>query len=134
LSPAGLEGLALGLAACGDRDRARAEVLPGPACTYADRVRDADVVIVDPPRRGLDDALLMALCDDPPATLIAVSCNPDAFLREAGTLVAGGRLRLERVVAYALFPHTAHVESLALFQRIGEKKTCASITPSPMSG
>ena len=118
VADAGLEGLALGLAAAGDAARSRAEVLPGPAAAHADRVREADVVIVDPPRRGLDDALLTALRDHPPALLVAVSCNPDAFLREAGVLIAAGRLRLARVVAYALFPQTAHVESLALFRRI----------------
>ena len=58
VAPAGLEGLALGLAARPTAERARAEVLPGPAADHADAVRDADVVIVDPPRRGLDDALL----------------------------------------------------------------------------
>jgi tRNA/tmRNA/rRNA uracil-C5-methylase (TrmA/RlmC/RlmD family) len=73
------------------------------------------VVIVDPPRRGLDDALLAALQADPPARLVAVSCNPDAFLREARALLATGRLRLDAVVPWALFPNTAHVETLACF-------------------
>jgi tRNA/tmRNA/rRNA uracil-C5-methylase (TrmA/RlmC/RlmD family) len=92
-------------------------VLSGPASDHVERVRDADVVIVDPPRRGLDDALLRALCEHPPSRLIAVSCNPEAFLREARQLLAHGRLRLDAVVAYALFPHTAHVETLACFSR-----------------
>lgn len=118
VAPAGLEGLALGLAACGEAERARAAVLPGPAAEHAAGARDADVVIVDPPRRGLDDALLTVLRDHPPALFIAVSCNPDAFLREAGILLAAGRLRLDAVVAYALFPHTAHVETLACFRRV----------------
>jgi tRNA (uracil-5-)-methyltransferase/23S rRNA (uracil1939-C5)-methyltransferase len=80
-------------------------------------VPGADVVLVDPPRRGLDDALLDALCRDPPGRLVAVSCNPHALVREARTLRAGGRLRLAALTPYALFPHTAHVETLARFDR-----------------
>jgi tRNA/tmRNA/rRNA uracil-C5-methylase (TrmA/RlmC/RlmD family) len=53
----------------------------------------------------------------PPPRLIAVSCSLDAFLREARRLLETGRLRLEAVVPFALFPHTAHVETLACFVR-----------------
>ena len=116
-APASLAGLAMGLAAQPAADRARVAVLPGPAADHAAAVRDADLVIVDPPRRGLDDTLLAALLADPPARLIAVSCNPVAFGREARALLAGGRLRLDAVVPWALFPHTGHVETLARFSR-----------------
>lgn len=117
VAPEGLDGLALGLAARPEEERSRARVLPGPASEHVAGVREVDVVIVDPPRRGLDDALLMALCDHPPARLIAVSCSPEAFVREARTILDRGQLRLDAVVAYALFPHTAHVETLARFSR-----------------
>ena len=79
--------------------------------------RDADVVIVDPPRAGSTTRCSTRCSRDPPPRLIAVSCNPDAFLREARALLAGGRLRLAAVVPCALFPHTAHVETLACFTR-----------------
>ncbi len=118
VSPAALEGLALGIAARTDAERARAQLLPGPAGEHAGAVAGADVVLVDPPRRGLDDALLTALCRDPPDRVIAVSCNPDALLREARTLLGAGRLRLTALAAFALFPHTAHVETLARFDRV----------------
>ena len=53
----------MGLAARPRTRSARApSVLPGRPPTMPAAVRDADVVIVDPPRRGLDDALLAALC------------------------------------------------------------------------
>jgi 23S rRNA (uracil1939-C5)-methyltransferase len=79
--------------------------------------RTADV-IVDPPRRGLDDALLAALVADPPARLIAISCSLDAFLRDTHALLASGRMRLAAAVPSALFPHTAHVETLVRFDRV----------------
>src|SRR5262249_40920719 len=117
-TPAALEGLALGLAALPTGVRARTTVLAGPAADFAPAVRNADVVIVDPPRRGLDDVLLDALVRHPPARLIAVSCSLDAFLREARALLGGGRLRLEAVMPFALFPHTAHVGIVAGFARV----------------
>jgi 23S rRNA (uracil1939-C5)-methyltransferase len=116
--PDARDGLALGLAALSAPERARATVLPGAAAEFTDAVRDADVVIVDPPRRGLDEKLLEVLVREPPARLIAVSCSLDAFLREARALLGAGRLRLDAVVPFALFPHTAHVETLACFTRI----------------
>ena len=116
-APASLEGLAMGIAARPSDEQARTTVLPGPAADHAAAVPGAEVVIVDPPRRGLDDTLLAALLADPPPQLIAVSCNPLAFAREARALLAGGRLHLERVVPWALFPHTGHLETLACFTR-----------------
>lgn len=118
VAPAALDGLAMGLAGRADVERARAIVLPGEAADHAAAVRDADVVIVDPPRRGLDDALLAALVAVPPARLIAISCSLEAFVRDTRTLLASGRMRLAAAVPYALFPHTAHVETLASFVRV----------------
>jgi len=114
---ASLAGLELGLAAAPPAARRRATILPGPAAAHAGRVGEADVVIVDPPRRGLEPALLDALVATPPARLVAVSCGLPAFLREARRLLAGGRLALAELMAFALFPHTGHTEVLARFER-----------------
>jgi 23S rRNA (uracil1939-C5)-methyltransferase len=92
-------------------------VLPGEAGGHADAARDADVVIADPPRKGLEPALLAALAAAPPPRLVLVSCSLDAFLREARTLHGAG-LAVRAVVPYALFPHTEHVETAALFERV----------------
>ena len=77
--------------------------------------------LVDPPREGAF-ALAKALADlhgaegwQPPARIVYVSCNPATLARDAGLLVhqAGYRLSLAGVVN--MFPHTAHVESMAVF-------------------
>ena len=115
-APAGLEGLRAGLAA--HPDHARATVLAGPAAAFGDAVADTDVVIVDPPRKGLDPELLARLTAEPPPRLIAISCNPEAFERQARALFDGGRVALTALVPFALFPHTEHVETLALFERL----------------
>jgi tRNA/tmRNA/rRNA uracil-C5-methylase (TrmA/RlmC/RlmD family) len=97
--------------------RERATVLAGPAATHREAARGADVVIVDPPRKGLDAELLAQLVREPPRRLIAISCNPAALAREARALTGDGGLALRALVPYALFPYTAHVETVALFER-----------------
>jgi 23S rRNA (uracil1939-C5)-methyltransferase len=80
--------------------------------------------LVDPPREGAF-ALAKAMADlhgsagwTPPRRIVYVSCNPATLARDAGLLVhqAGYRCSLAGVVN--MFPHTAHVESLAVFDRI----------------
>jgi tRNA/tmRNA/rRNA uracil-C5-methylase (TrmA/RlmC/RlmD family) len=113
-----LEGLNRGLDALGPEAHARTRVLRGPAADYLGAIEDADVVICDPPRRGLEAPLLARLAADPPPRLVLVSCNPDAFLVEARTLLQAGTMRLAALVPFALFPYTDHVETVARFERL----------------
>ena len=119
LSPHGLRGLELGLAARPPAEQARAEILPGDALAHAARIAASDAVLVDPPRRGLAPALVDTLCNAPPERIVYVSCGLDSFLAEAERLLASGRLALRSLDAYALFPYTEHVETLAVFARTG---------------
>jgi len=76
----------------------------------------ADVVVVDPPREGLDNGLIAWLNRTRPSRLAYVSCNPATLARDAGLLAGeGGGFALSAVRAVDLFPHTAHAECLALF-------------------
>jgi tRNA/tmRNA/rRNA uracil-C5-methylase (TrmA/RlmC/RlmD family) len=117
VSPAGLEGLAAGLAERPEAERARARLLPGRAAEHLDALDAADVVVVDPPRRGLESEVLARLAERPPERLIAVSCALDAFEREAHALLEHGRMGLAELRVFDLFPFTAHVEILARFDR-----------------
>ena len=116
-APGGLAGLQFGLDALPTTVRARTSVHPGPAATHAALLNDADVVLADPPRKGLDPLIIETLVRHPPARFIAVSCDLAAFQREARELQDSGRLRLSALVPFALFPHTDHVETVALFER-----------------
>ncbi len=87
------------------------------------RLGAADRWLVDPPREGAF-ALAKALADlhgnegwVPPRRIVYVSCNPATLARDAGLLVhqAGYRCSLAGVVN--MFPHTAHVESMAVFDK-----------------
>lgn len=117
-APGSLAGLALGLAALAPGLRARTAVRPGPAAAHLDALAGADVVIVDPPRKGLDAEVLARLVREPPPRLVAISCDLEAFLREARALLDGGRVRLAALVPLALFPYTEYVETVALFEAV----------------
>ncbi|HTV22014.1 MAG TPA: hypothetical protein VMG12_25165 [Polyangiaceae bacterium] len=116
IGAASLAGLELGLAALPPAERARCRVLAGPAEAAAGEIQSDRVVIVDPPRKGLDAGVLEALCRACPERLAYVSCGLASFLRDAEVLVRSG-LELESVTLYDLFPYTAHVETLAWFRR-----------------
>jgi tRNA/tmRNA/rRNA uracil-C5-methylase (TrmA/RlmC/RlmD family) len=117
LSPQSLQGLAMGIAGLDARTRAKVSVLPGPAATAIDAVTRADVVIVDPPRKGLDEPLTQHLAAQPPQRLLYVSCDLGSLTRDATRLLAPGRLRLTALTAFNLMPYTNHVETLARFER-----------------
>ena len=75
-----------------------------------------DLALVDPPRAGLDRAVIDALVRLGPQRLIYVSCDPSTLARDASRLIAHG-YRLEQVTPFDLFPQTYHIESVTLFRR-----------------
>ena len=96
-----------------------------PALLAADGV--AEKWLVDPPREGAF-ALAKAIADiaqdpslapgwTPPKRIVYVSCNPATLARDAGLLVNLAGYRCTAASAVNMFPHTAHVESIAVFER-----------------
>jgi 23S rRNA (uracil1939-C5)-methyltransferase len=116
-SAAALAGLELGLAELEPADRAKVSVVEGPAGDAFSSASGADVVIADPPRKGLDSALLEYLRRAPPSRLLYVSCGIESLLADAAALTAQGTLRLAALTAFNLFPFSEHVETLARFER-----------------
>lgn len=88
----------------------------------------ADKWLVDPPREGAF-ALAKAMADlhqqpelrtggwTPPRRIVYVSCNPSTLARDAGLLVHQAGYRCTHAGVVNMFPHTAHVESIAVFER-----------------
>ncbi len=113
-----LFGLHLGVGELAEPLRARVEVVPGAAQTAVHAAAGSQVVIVDPPRRGLDPQLAQFLAAHPPAHLIYVSCGLKSFLNDTALLLAGGKLRLSELTAFNLMPFTEHVETVAGFTSI----------------
>jgi 23S rRNA (uracil1939-C5)-methyltransferase len=96
----------------------------------------ADKWLIDPPREGAF-ALVQALAAlnqsaangsnnvlggsnwSPPRRIVYVSCNPATLARDAGVLVAEAGYRCASAGVVNMFPHTAHVESIAVFEYAG---------------
>jgi len=111
-----LHGLALGIAGLAQADQARVTVSTGPAGEACEAAPEADVVIVDPPRKGLEPALLERLSARPPGRLLYMSCALESLQRDTERLCAGGGLRLAGLQAWNLMPYTEHVETVAWFE------------------
>ncbi|MCY8234835.1 23S rRNA (uracil(1939)-C(5))-methyltransferase RlmD [Priestia endophytica] len=72
----------------------------------------ADTLVVDPPRKGCDEALLNTIIDMKPNRVVYVSCNPGTLARDLQVLEEGGYKTVE-VQPVDMFPHTTHVECVA---------------------
>lgn len=89
-------------------------VVPGRVETRRDlerRLKEADVVLVDPPRTGLEDAVTDAIVAAAPERVIYLSCNPATLARDLKKLVAAG-YKAGKPKIFDLFPQTPHVETL----------------------
>jgi 23S rRNA (uracil1939-C5)-methyltransferase len=75
-----------------------------------------DKLLIDPPREGAVE-IVKALPAAWPRRIVYVSCDPATLARDAGVLVHARGFRLAAAGVVNMFPHTAHVESIALFER-----------------
>jgi 23S rRNA (uracil1939-C5)-methyltransferase len=116
VSPQSLQGLELGLSELDAAERAKVSVFPGPAGAACSAAAGAEVVIADPPRKGLDPELTVHLCEQPPQRFVYVSCGLESFLDDTAKLTAGGKLKLVGLTAFNLMPFTDHVETVARFE------------------
>ncbi|OMF27946.1 23S rRNA (uracil(1939)-C(5))-methyltransferase RlmD [Paenibacillus peoriae] len=73
----------------------------------------ADVIVVDPPRKGCDPRLLDTILEMKPERVVYVSCNPSTLARDLRILEDGGYSTVE-VQPVDMFPHTVHVECVAM--------------------
>ncbi|MDQ0185273.1 23S rRNA (uracil(1939)-C(5))-methyltransferase RlmD [Cytobacillus sp. FSL R5-0569] len=81
------------------------EVIPA----WYEKGHKADVLVVDPPRKGCDEALLQTIIDMKPKKVVYVSCNPGTLARDLRVLEDGGYRTVE-VQPVDMFPQTTHVE------------------------
>lgn len=74
-----------------------------------------DKWLIDPPRDGAME-LIKAMPEDGPSRIVYISCNPSTLARDAGFLAHKG-YQLKAAGVVNMFPHTAHVESMAVFEK-----------------
>ena len=90
----------------------------GADCGIGDMV---DVVSLDPPRKGCDEACLSAVLELSPKRIVYVSCDPGSLARDMKYLREGGYV-LEKWVGIDNFPRTGHVETVALLSKLDVDK------------
>lgn len=76
-----------------------------------------DIVVLDPPRKGCDAAVIDRLNSTQPRQIVYVSCNPATLARDLKQLCQSGPYQLTRVQPVDFFPQTAHVECVAFLVR-----------------
>src|SRR5699024_7243339 len=76
-----------------------------------------DVITVDPPRKGCDEALLKAMINMQPKRIVYVSCNPSMLARDL-RILEDGCFKTQEVQTVDMFPQTMHVESVALLELV----------------
>lgn len=77
------------------------------------RPRSFDALVIDPPRAGAGKAVVSQLIESGPRAIAYVSCDPASFARDLGYFRNGG-WQLESLRAFDLYPHTHHLETVAL--------------------
>ena len=83
---------------------------------------DFDKMLIDPPREGAIAVVTALEKQQPkPWRIVYVSCNPATLARDAGVLVHRNGYALKAAGVINMFPHTAHVESIALFEKASEQ-------------
>jgi len=75
-----------------------------------------DIILVDPPRAGLDKVVVDGIIKLSPSLIAYVSCDPSTLARDAARLINGG-YKLREVIPFDLFPQTYHIESISIFER-----------------
>ena len=94
---------------CGDAVEAAARL--------ADEGVQPEVVLVDPPRKGLDQALIETICGNyHPSRVVYISCDAGTLARDCARFAALG-YAAEKAATFDLFPRTRHVETVVLFER-----------------
>jgi 23S rRNA (uracil1939-C5)-methyltransferase len=80
------------------------------------RLPECDKAMLDPPREGAVE-LVKSFETRPPSRIVYVSCDPATLARDSGVLVNAVGYRLAAAGVVNMFPHTSHVESIAVFER-----------------
>jgi len=87
-----------------------------PMGAWPDALGHFDCMLLDPPRDGAVE-LVKALPDESPRRIVYVSCNPGTLARDAAVLTQARGYRLSAAGVVNMFPHTSHIESIAVFDR-----------------
>ncbi len=88
----------------------------------ADQGKAVDVVFMDPPRSGSDEAFLSSVMKLAPKKVVYISCGPESLAWDLKYLTRSGMYRMTRAVAVDMFPMTEHVETVVLLSKLNAKQ------------
>lgn len=125
LASAGADVVAIELSGSAVRDLRRnadanglfVDAICDDAVRALDQLEGAEVILVDPPRSGLDERVTAGICEAGASRIVYVSCDPQTLSRDVARMASRG-YRLCRVCPVDLFPQTYHVETVNLFERV----------------
>ena len=84
---------------------------------YNEKKIKADVMVVDPPRKGCDESLLRLMLNMKPERIVYVSCDSATLARDLKILCESGTYNIEKVQPVDMFPHSYHVETVCLLTK-----------------
>ncbi len=79
--------------------------------------KSVDVVFMDPPRSGSDEAFMSSVLKLAPKKVVYISCGPESLARDLKYMTKGGKYKVEKMVACDMFPFTAHCEMVVAMRR-----------------
>ena len=86
------------------------------AKTLAQKGVSPDVIIIDPPRKGIDKSLVSTIVEMSPKRVVYVSCDPATMARDIA-LFESSDYSVKEITSVDMFPRTAHVETVVLMLR-----------------
>ncbi len=84
---------------------------------FAESGEQPEVIVVDPPRKGMDEAAVAAVASMRPERIVYVSCDCATLARDAARFQALG-YKAQTATAVDMFPRTAHVETVMLLYKV----------------
>jgi 23S rRNA (uracil1939-C5)-methyltransferase len=85
------------------------------AKTFMDNAIQMDVIVVDPPRKGLDQATIDSILALEPSRLVYVSCDPSTLVRDC--VLLQDKYTVKKIQPVDMFPQTFHVETVVLLEK-----------------
>lgn len=74
-------------------------------------------LVLDPPRKGIDESVAKTICENKPTSIVYVSCNPATLARDLKMICSGG-YEICNVQPYDMFPQTTHIETVVSLKRV----------------
>lgn len=97
-------------------DNTNVHIFTGDVAKVLQKIKRADVVVLDPPREGAGKEVVALLQEISPRRIVYVACDPAALARDTTYLEASG-YQMREACAFDLFPMTHHIETIALYER-----------------